>query len=176
MPPGWQAVAVWQRCGQRADAISIVVTADVVAETILVMIDEVKEWQGTASELLDKLNSRVSDQIKRSDQWPKAPNKLSNRLRRAAPGLRAMALEVVEHDQARPRRWELRIRVQNTDSTVRTVKSVDTVDDVDSLRPHSYSDQGLDIDQEETIAAAVERDENPESGVEQGAGPWRERI
>ena len=91
-----------------------------------------------------------------------------------------MALEVVEHDQARPRRWELRIRVQNTDSTVRTVKSVDTVDDVDSLRPHSYSDQGLDgpkqIDQEEAIAAAVERDENPESGVEQGAGPWRERI
>ena len=92
----------------RADAISIVVTADVVAETILVMIDEVKEWQGAASELLDKLNSRVSDQIKRSDQWPKAPNALSNRLRRAAPGLRAMGLEVIEHDLARPRRWELR--------------------------------------------------------------------
>ncbi len=94
----------------RADAISIVVTADVVAETILVLVDEVKVWQGAASELLDKLNSRVSDQIKRSDQWPKAPNALSNRLRRAAPGLRAMGLEVIEHDLARPRNTPVKDR------------------------------------------------------------------
>ncbi|MCH8112738.1 MAG: hypothetical protein IH905_12410, partial [Proteobacteria bacterium] len=93
----------------RQDAISIVVTSDLVSENVLTLIDEVKVWQGAASDLLDKLNLRVSDQIKRSDQWPKAPNALSNRLRRAAPGLRAMGLEVIEHDQARPRRWELRI-------------------------------------------------------------------
>ncbi len=100
----------------RAAAIGMTVTADMVAEAILALIEEVKEWQGTASELLDKLNLRVSDQIKRSDQWPKAPNKLSNRLRRAAPGLRAMGLEVIEHDLARPRRWELRrIPLQKTD-------------------------------------------------------------
>ncbi len=86
----------------RAAAIGMTVTADMVAEAILALINEVKEWQGTASELLDKLNLRVSDQIKRSDQWPKAPNWLSNRLRRAAPGLRAMGLEVIEHDRERP--------------------------------------------------------------------------
>ena len=93
----------------RATAVGMTVTADVVAEAILAMVVEANDWQGTASELLEKLNLRVSDQIKRSDQWPKAPNVLSNRLRRAAPGLRAMGLEVVEHDRARPRRWEFRI-------------------------------------------------------------------
>ena len=103
------------------------------------MIDEVKAWQGTASELLDKLNFRVSDQTKRSDQWPKAPNALSNRLRRAAPGLRAMGLEVIEHDLARPRRWELRISLQKTDMIDKTDISDDPDDDVDLLQPYSLA-------------------------------------
>ena len=136
----------------RDTAISMTVTADVVAETILAMVEEAKEWHGTASELLEKLNLRAYDQIKRSDQWPKAPNALSNRLRRAAPGLRAMGLEVIEYDRARPRRWELRrIPLQKTDMTDKTVISDDPDDDVDNLQRHSQF-------------------------AEQGIGPWRERI
>ncbi len=121
----------------RAAAIGMTVTADMVAEAILALIEEVNEWQGTASELLDKLNLRVSDQIKRSDQWPKAPNKLSNRLRRAAPGLRAMGLEVIEHDRDRPIRWALRKPLQSTESTESTVSADDTYGTFGRLQPYS---------------------------------------
>jgi len=121
----------------RAAAIGMTVTADMVAEAILALINEVKEWQGTASELLDKLNLRVSDQIKRSDQWPKAPNWLSNRLRRATPGLRAMGLEVIEHDRERPIRWALRKPLQYTEITVNTVSADDTDGTYGILQPYS---------------------------------------
>ena len=132
------------------------VTADVVAEAILAMVEEVNEWQGIASDLLEKLNFRVSDQIKRSDQWPKAANALSNRLRRAAPGLRAMGLEVIEHDLARPKRWELRrIPLQKTDIIDKTVISDDPDDDVDLLQPYSSSDHDQDGDHEEREAISL---------------------
>ena len=91
------------------------VTSDVVAEAILALVEDVQEWEGKATDLLDQLNMKVSDQTKRSDQWPKAANALSNRVRRAAPGLRSMGLEVIEHDRARPKRWELRMSPQKTD-------------------------------------------------------------
>ncbi len=141
--------------GNRDDAISISVTADVVAEAILAMVEEVNEWQGTATELFDQLNLQVSDQVRRSDQWPKAPNALSNKLRRAAPGLRSMGLEVVEHDRARPRRWELRRkRPQKIVGTDKTDNFDDPVDPVDLLQPYSLSvpGQGLDSDAEERAA------------------------
>ncbi len=155
----------------RAAAIGMTVTADVVAEAILALVDEVKEWQGTASELLEKLNLRVSDQIRRSDQWPKAPNWLSNRLRRAAPGLRAMDLEVIEHPRTSgPIRWTLRSWPKKTGDTGDTVGPTDDTSDTDdNLRRYSQFAESNDGDCEE-------RDENPQSGAEQGMGPWRERI
>jgi hypothetical protein len=123
--------------GNRDTAVSMTVTADVVAEAILALIEDIHEWEGTASDLLDKLNLQVSDQIKRSDQWPKAPNKLSNRLRRAAPGLRAMGLEVIEHDRDRPIRWALRLPLQSTVNTVSTVSADDTYGTDGNLQPYS---------------------------------------
>ncbi len=53
--------------------------------------------------------------------------------------MRAMGLEVIEHDQARPRRWELRrILPQKTDMTDMTdifnvTKAYDHVDHVDPI-------------------------------------------
>jgi len=126
--------------GNRDTAVSMTVTADPVAEAILAMIDDVRGWEGKATELLDQLNLRVSDQIRRSDQWPKAPNILSNKLRRAAPALRSMGLEVIEHDRARPRRWELRIPVQKTDIIDKTVRSDDPDGSDDVLQPYSCPD------------------------------------
>ena len=54
------------------------------------------------------------------------------------PGLRAMGLEVIERDQARPRRWELRrIPPQKIDITDKTDISDDPDDNVDLLQPCS---------------------------------------
>lgn len=97
----------------RAAAVGQTVSADVVAEAILTLVTEAGEWEGTATEMLETLEARVSDQVRRSSDWPKAPNKMSGRLRRAAPGLRAMGLDVIEHPRAKGGiRWTLRMPVQ----------------------------------------------------------------
>jgi hypothetical protein len=144
--------------GNRATAVSMTVQADVVAEAILAMVEDIHEWDGIASELLNMLNKRVSDQIRKLDKWPKAPNALSNRLRRAAPSLRSMGLEIIEHDLARPRRWELRIQVRKTDIIDKTVRSDDPDGPDDVLQPYSYSDHEPDGDRDEREAImAIDR-------------------
>ncbi len=52
------------------------------------------KWEGTAAELLTKLNARVSDDIQRRKWWPKSPRALSGQVRRAAPSLRRVGVEV----------------------------------------------------------------------------------
>ena len=49
---------------------------------------------GTTAELLAQLNKLVSDDTRRSRRWPKAPNALSNALRRMATNLREGGIEL----------------------------------------------------------------------------------
>ena len=51
-------------------------------------------FTGTVAELRARLDSMVSDAMRRSVRWPKAPNGLSNALRRMAPNLRAAGIEL----------------------------------------------------------------------------------
>ncbi len=51
-------------------------------------------FSGTSSELLFLLNKRASDSTRRSLRWPKAPNVLSNTLRRMAGNLRSTGIEI----------------------------------------------------------------------------------
>ena len=52
------------------------------------------KWEGTASDLLTKLNARVGDEFQRRRWWPKSPRSLSGQVRRAAPGLRRVGVEI----------------------------------------------------------------------------------
>jgi len=52
------------------------------------------EWTGTATELLDKLSIGVGDTAQRRKDWPKSAGVLSGTLRRLAPNLRAVGIEV----------------------------------------------------------------------------------
>ncbi len=49
------------------------------------------------------------------------------------------------------------------------IQNVDPDDDVDDIQRHSQFAEPNDSDREE-------RDKNPQSEAEHGAGPWRERI
>ena len=49
---------------------------------------------GSTAELLLRLNSMVSDGIRRSARWPKAPNALGNTLRRMASNLRSAGIQL----------------------------------------------------------------------------------
>jgi hypothetical protein len=57
---------------------------------------EENAWVGTAKELLSTLNERVDDDaLKRSKDWPKQPNKLSEQLNRLAPSLNEVGVFIV---------------------------------------------------------------------------------
>jgi hypothetical protein len=49
-------------------------------------------WLGTATELFHALNLHVSVETQRDKMWPKAPNALTNRLRRLEPALREVGV------------------------------------------------------------------------------------
>ena len=52
------------------------------------------EWSGTAQELLGLLTPLVGEQVSREREWPKRPNTLSGKLKRAAPALRKIGIHV----------------------------------------------------------------------------------
>ena len=63
------------------------------------VIDALREvakagFSGTSSQLLDLLNKLTGDGARRSQRWPKAPNALSNSLRRMAGNLRSAGIEI----------------------------------------------------------------------------------
>jgi hypothetical protein len=51
-------------------------------------------FTGTVAELLARLNGIMSENMRRSVRWPKAPNALSAVLRRMAGNLRAAGIEI----------------------------------------------------------------------------------
>ncbi|NQU26348.1 MAG: hypothetical protein HQ567_34110 [Candidatus Nealsonbacteria bacterium] len=51
-------------------------------------------WEGTATELLTKLDERVSYQQYVQKSYPKSAKALSNRLRRDAPAMRVVGIDV----------------------------------------------------------------------------------
>jgi 5S rRNA maturation endonuclease (ribonuclease M5) len=92
---GWEPgefLAVYE--GNRANAVSATLEADVVAEAILELVASKGRWAGTASELLAELETQVSEQVRRQRAWPKSASSLSGRLKRAAPNLRSVGVEL----------------------------------------------------------------------------------
>jgi len=51
-------------------------------------------FSGTVTELHARLTSMMSESMRRSVRWPKAPNALSNALRRMAANLRAAGIDI----------------------------------------------------------------------------------
>jgi hypothetical protein len=52
-------------------------------------------WEGTATELFNILNEKTDDDLKRSKDWPKQPNKLTEQLNRLGPSLAEIGVYVV---------------------------------------------------------------------------------
>jgi hypothetical protein len=73
--------------------------ADTVATLIVEMLDGGFGWTGTAQELLEKINSKATEQQKRGKRWPRTPHAMASRLRRASEVLRAKGWGV-EHSRS----------------------------------------------------------------------------
>jgi hypothetical protein len=52
-------------------------------------------WEGTATGLFNILNEKTDDDLKRSKDWPKQPNKLTEQLNRLGPSLAEIGVYVV---------------------------------------------------------------------------------
>jgi len=69
---------------KRKDLVADSLQADEVAKAVISFIDEADKFSGTASELLEELNSRVPERVQRLKIWPKTGNSLSRKLGRLA--------------------------------------------------------------------------------------------
>jgi hypothetical protein len=68
-------------------------------------------WEGTASELLEKLSCLVDERVAKSEAWPSTGRTLAGRLRRAASFLRRVGVDVVFKREGRARTRQIVITV-----------------------------------------------------------------
>lgn len=81
--------------GNRDDAVAATVDASVVGSAVRDFMSAVTIWEGTATDLLGALTGNIGETRARAKEWPKTANTLSGRLRRAAPNLRKLGVDIV---------------------------------------------------------------------------------
>lgn len=104
----------------RKDEFINLIEGHAVGRALTKFIEEQGEWTGTASELLKLLSKRTEDIEKEGKEWPKQPNQLSKCLRRLAPALRGIGIDVTETRNHEGRFFTLRKAKENIDTTVTT--------------------------------------------------------
>ena len=80
----------------RQGAIVDLVEGNLLASTVSAFIEEEKEWTGTATDLLEELDKRVTETQRKSKVWPKAANALSGKLTRLTGDLRKVGIEIIQ--------------------------------------------------------------------------------
>jgi hypothetical protein len=80
--------------GNRAAAVASVIESDPVAEAVVEYARRVGHWTGTAGDLLVNIGPEVADEVKRERTWPRTGPQFAIALKRAAPALRRLGLDV----------------------------------------------------------------------------------
>jgi hypothetical protein len=114
-----------------ASANEVVMEASPIGELVrtLAAARDPEAWQGTASALLKDLGDHVDDATKRKKGWPSTPRALSGQLRRLAPTLRAVGVEVqFDREPTAKRRRMIVIRAANGSPDGETEKTLDGMD------------------------------------------------
>jgi hypothetical protein len=93
----------------REAAHDLTLEASLLAGPIRDFVPTVGAWTGPATDLLDALMQRVGEPIRRRREWPQTPTALSSQLRRLAPTLRTVGVDVLFHRSARHRRITLKV-------------------------------------------------------------------
>jgi hypothetical protein len=79
--------------GNRESANDLALEASPIASVLIEFIQQQESWRGKPSELLEQLNQRTGDEVKKQQGWPKRSNTLSGAVKRIAPNLRAAGIE-----------------------------------------------------------------------------------
>jgi len=101
---GWSPGTFLATYGANREAAhELTLEASLVAGPIRDFARTMGAWTGTATDLLDTLTQRVGESISRKRDWPKTPTALGGQLRRLAPTLRTIGVEILFHRGARRR-------------------------------------------------------------------------
>lgn len=127
---GWSPGAFMEAYTGHLEASNeLALEASPVAGKLQEFMSDHPEWTGTATELLETLIGKVEErrrqQWERLNIWPTSAKALSNTLRRLAPNLRAIGIEVIfgERERSRSRRRLLTIRWVEQEGTASSVSS-----------------------------------------------------
>lgn len=134
----------------RADVYELALDASAIAPPLRSLIAEAGSWAGTASELLTALTGRVEETARRGREWPASARALSGAVRRLAPNLRAVGVDV-EFDRATDAGRRRIIRIRKTRSA--------TVQTVQIVRARPSAPDGADGSDDEPVALNVATDE-----------------
>ena len=77
-------------------AIVDLVEGNLLASTVSAFVEEEEEWKGTATDLLEALDKKVTETQRKSKVWPKAANALSGKLTRLTGDLRKVGIEIIQ--------------------------------------------------------------------------------
>lgn len=106
---GWEpGTFVRSYQGNRESANEVALEASPIARPLLDLLDEQGSWSGTSSELLNALEPKATDQVKRQNSWPKNGRSMSGHLKRLSPNLRSAGWQVEFHREAKQRRVTIR--------------------------------------------------------------------
>ena len=78
----------------REQSRQVVIESSPVGEAIVRLMRACQSWKGTASELLNELEKHTDGSTYRSRYFPKAANLLKRQLKRLAPDLKALSIDV----------------------------------------------------------------------------------
>jgi hypothetical protein len=95
----------------RKIGVEQVLDTDLVADAVRDLLRRVREWRGTASELLEALTDVVGERAASSRAWPRAPQELSKRLMRSSTFLRSTGIGVSQDRVGKDRTRIIRILV-----------------------------------------------------------------
>jgi hypothetical protein len=110
----WEAGAFAEAYQGNRDSV---IDADPVADAVRSLMRARTAWTGNAQSLLGALNLEVGELAARSKTWPKMPNALAGRLRRAVTFLRKVGIDVTFDREGKERTRTIQIdRVGKTSS------------------------------------------------------------
>ncbi len=95
--------------GNRDEAVDSVIEADPVGSAIRSLMISRTEWTGTASDLLGALSEEAGERLAKAKTWPASARALSGRLRRTAPFLRKIGIDIAFNKEGRARTRIIRI-------------------------------------------------------------------
>jgi len=107
---GWPELAFVEAYTEnRANASNVAIEASAVALALRDLAGD-GEWNGTATDLLAKLTTLVSDTTRKEKGWPKSAQALSGAIRRLAPNLRKLGIGITFEREGKDRKRLVRVK------------------------------------------------------------------